>query len=305
MTSSAVDPKTLKKAFHTACCIIPPKELWDPIQRIRSVHDSAYQRWMPHINLMFPFVHPDGFSVAHSALTEALKTFEPFDISLEQFSHFEHKKNCVLWLYPGTTATANDSLQPSPHITQLLQAMVSVLPQCDDQLKKNEQNTFFPHLTLGQFAKSELDRKQKEFRASWPGPLQWKVNEVYIISRNGPNAPFQVDYTVSLGGWVWDSCCVGQLGTLTCGKMLINRLRETETRMIHDEFFVWCSRTFKPLFPITVSPDMLTSRHFDTWRPLSHHRPQHRTKNIWCNDIWGWSPAPEATFVVDRPDDML
>lgn len=39
-----------------ACCVIPPKGVWDPIQEIRKRYDSAYNRWMPHVNLLFPFI---------------------------------------------------------------------------------------------------------------------------------------------------------------------------------------------------------------------------------------------------------
>ena len=36
---------------RSAVILMPPKELWAPIQAIRSVHDKAYERWMPHINM--------------------------------------------------------------------------------------------------------------------------------------------------------------------------------------------------------------------------------------------------------------
>ncbi len=40
----------------SAVVIIPPEELCAGIQKLRAAHDKAYARWMPHINLMWPFV---------------------------------------------------------------------------------------------------------------------------------------------------------------------------------------------------------------------------------------------------------
>ncbi|CAF1511493.1 unnamed protein product, partial [Adineta steineri] len=32
----------------TALCLIPPENVWDQIQSIRSIHDKAYPRWRNH-----------------------------------------------------------------------------------------------------------------------------------------------------------------------------------------------------------------------------------------------------------------
>ena len=45
-----------KLVYHTALCIIPPGNSCEQIQKIRKKHDAAFERWMPHINLAFPFV---------------------------------------------------------------------------------------------------------------------------------------------------------------------------------------------------------------------------------------------------------
>ena len=50
--------------FHTACCIIPPESLWGPIQDIRKRKDKAYDRWPPHVNLLFPFWDEKEFTTA-------------------------------------------------------------------------------------------------------------------------------------------------------------------------------------------------------------------------------------------------
>jgi len=46
----------MEKAETSAIVVSPPPQAWEPIQDIRVKHDKAYSRWMPHINLIFPFV---------------------------------------------------------------------------------------------------------------------------------------------------------------------------------------------------------------------------------------------------------
>jgi hypothetical protein len=65
-----------KKVFHTALIIAPPASLIEPIQKIRKEHDKAYDRWMPHVNLAFPFFDPVDFGVAHAKLQEHFSTLQ-------------------------------------------------------------------------------------------------------------------------------------------------------------------------------------------------------------------------------------
>jgi hypothetical protein len=44
-----------RKVVTSAIIVSPPKETWGPIQDIRLKFDKAYKRWMPHINLIYPF----------------------------------------------------------------------------------------------------------------------------------------------------------------------------------------------------------------------------------------------------------
>ncbi len=42
-----------------ALCIIPSSTstAYTQFNSIRKIHDRAFQRWMPHINILFPFIH--------------------------------------------------------------------------------------------------------------------------------------------------------------------------------------------------------------------------------------------------------
>jgi poly(A) polymerase len=141
----------MSKVYHTACCIIPPQEIWSQIQNIRSKYDSAFQRWMPHINLLFPFIHQNQFEQEAEKLKQSLSMIKPFTVRLEMFQHFEHGKKCVMWLQPIDIET-NDSTK----VKQVQEIVESVFPHCTDSSRE-----YTPHLTLGQFGKKEIERKKK------------------------------------------------------------------------------------------------------------------------------------------------
>ena len=64
----------MTKTHKTAAVIIPPRDVWGPIQQIRRQHDRKIRRWMPHITLIYPFCEPSHFqSVAEeTALTRSV-----------------------------------------------------------------------------------------------------------------------------------------------------------------------------------------------------------------------------------------
>lgn len=83
----------VKKVFHTALVVIPDQI--DQIQPIRKLYDTAYERWPPHINLVFPFAVPEQFDEVYETLQAELKYFKAFPI---KFGHIGHLKNTVMVL---------------------------------------------------------------------------------------------------------------------------------------------------------------------------------------------------------------
>ncbi|CAF3962533.1 unnamed protein product, partial [Rotaria sp. Silwood1] len=65
---------------QTALCLIPPNNIWEQIQSIRSIHDKAYPRWMPHINLIYPFTPEKNFDNIKVQLEPILNRIKPFQI---------------------------------------------------------------------------------------------------------------------------------------------------------------------------------------------------------------------------------
>ena len=52
--------ESAKPTHQTALVLIPPESCWAPIQAIRKQHDRSFERWMPHINLLYGFVPAAG-----------------------------------------------------------------------------------------------------------------------------------------------------------------------------------------------------------------------------------------------------
>jgi len=92
-----------KKVVTSAIIVSPPQEMWSSIQAIRSKHDKSYVRWMPHINLIYPFVPANEFANIVGPLTQGLSSLQPFNLTFDSFDFFEHgARSCTLFLKPRT-----------------------------------------------------------------------------------------------------------------------------------------------------------------------------------------------------------
>ncbi|KAL4528201.1 hypothetical protein Ndes2437B_g00302 [Nannochloris sp. 'desiccata'] len=186
------------KVHQSAICIIPPKNIWSQIQAIRAVHDKSYIRWMPHINLMYPFYEDVGsnFEKAGQSAAEALKNIQPFEISLDEFQYFRHNRSSTLWLNPQT--------RPENRLQTLHSALLGVFPDCTDLSNDPRRgiNTFTPHLSVGQWgqncrpksdaADAAAQQAQLELQTAWDSVPQFEVTSVALISRRGKTDPFTV-----------------------------------------------------------------------------------------------------------------
>lgn len=180
---------TSAPTYHSALVVIPPTELWEPIQHIRRTHDRSYERWMPHVNLVYGFVPEGDFDEAARALEAALAETRAFDVTLDRFDRFEHPGSTVVWLRPE----ASDDAWRALHAT-----IAPLFPKCDEQGSKSEKG-FTPHLTVGRFKQG--DRRANATVEGWQRdwkPLRFTVDAVHLISRQGDD-PFVVRRTVRFG----------------------------------------------------------------------------------------------------------
>jgi 2'-5' RNA ligase len=179
------------KTVCAAAVVIPPGELWRPIQTLRARYDRHFARWMPHITLAFPFRPKEEFESLAPQLAEACAQIEPFEIELAEFRFFDHGRDSfTLWL--GT--------EPATPLAALQAAVARVTPDCNDVALFAA--GFTPHLSVGQ-ARGEpiMSRLREKLQADWE-PVRFQVSEFSLIWREEtpPNDAFQVGCKVKLGG---------------------------------------------------------------------------------------------------------
>jgi 2'-5' RNA ligase len=168
-----------KQVFTTALCIIPPQEVWAPMQLIREKYDKGYVRWMPHFNFLYPFVTFDEFPEAEKLLKESLSKIKPFKVKLEKFGSFDQKNESVLWIKPESDVIREVNNQIS-------------------KVYKPNRKDFVPHISVGQFPKNEIQTWLKKFQKEWK-PIEFECNEICLIGRYGFDDPMKVRAVIPFG----------------------------------------------------------------------------------------------------------
>jgi 2'-5' RNA ligase len=177
-----------KKTYTTALVLIPPVEIWEPIQSIRRVHDRHLRRWMPHVTLLYPFREREEFVGLAEQFSAVCSTIEPFRIDLAEMRFFEHRpKSYTLWLAP----------EPRDPLVQLQARLGSIIPDCDDVMRHRD--GFTPHLSVAQVRGArQMVTLKAELQKSWR-PIAFTASEIHLIwRREPPDDVFRIDQRVLL-----------------------------------------------------------------------------------------------------------
>jgi RNA 2',3'-cyclic 3'-phosphodiesterase len=176
------------RTHRSAVAVLPPEGVWEPIQAIRRQYDRQVHRWMPHINLLYPFYPHPLVPAAAEAVAKVTAALAPFRLTLAEFRSFRHPSGrCTLWLAP----------EPAEALRRLQSALQRQFPDCDEQSRFPA--GFTPHLSVGQFASAaECEGVRAQLQASWPA-LPFDVTDVALLHRGG-DAPFVVGRRVALAG---------------------------------------------------------------------------------------------------------
>lgn len=161
---------------HKAAVVaIPPEDAWSPIQAIREERDQGFQRWMPHITLLYPFWPHCEFEAAATRLAQACQTMAPFEVTLASFDVFRHGTGSyTLWLAP----------EPKEALIALQTALWRAFPDCDDT--RRFPGGFTPHLSVGQVRDQEgVGELVRAMGSEWT-PITFQVSTVSMIWRDDP-----------------------------------------------------------------------------------------------------------------------
>jgi len=177
-----------EKTHETAVVLIPPRRLWRPIQRIRKLHDRQFERWMPHVTLVYPFRPRREFGAAAPLVADACARVEPFTVTLSEFRFFKHRHSFTAWLDP----------RAEDNIVRLQLEIAGRFPDCDEV--NRFEGGFRPHLSVGQARTvNEVGALLTELAGEWH-PLVFEATEVAMIWRGPATGDvFRVAKTMSLG----------------------------------------------------------------------------------------------------------
>jgi 2'-5' RNA ligase len=159
---------------QSAVVLGPPPDVWEPVQAIRRIHDRQFQRWMPHVTLLYPFLPRTALAEAIPAAAEALARVRAFEIVLARFEAFRHRGGTyTLWLAP----------EPKDGLVALQAALVRRFPECAAVNRFG--GGFTPHLSVGQARGEDELRAFRRDLEGWK-PLAFRARSVTVIVREPP-----------------------------------------------------------------------------------------------------------------------
>lgn len=213
--AGAKAPAKPEPTSNSACVILPPSDLCDAIQEIRSANDTSFDRWPPHINLLWPFVPQTEFteSATKIAINSRFRSIRPFTVRLATFSftrgsRYVHLNAEILdsntgepipW--PPVVTHGKRATEPQvPPIQTLFNALMEEFPGCERPFLDADGSPtqhFLPHLSVGQVEQTTIRDTVAALQASWT-PIEFEVSELTFLARGGPNKPFHPILTVPL-----------------------------------------------------------------------------------------------------------
>ncbi|KAI0096186.1 hypothetical protein GGR51DRAFT_567417 [Nemania sp. FL0031] len=159
-------------SHDTALCIIPPKHLWPSFNRLRSLYDKAYEKWPPHINLVYPYVQVEDLPRASELIASEIKQvpLDVLNIRLDATDVFPHRHDNTVFIYDSDedrTSKLHDlrrvALKALAHTTTTNYRM---------------------HMTVGQ--SRDLSASSHKFllqKTSLLPAVEWTVDKLYILVR--------------------------------------------------------------------------------------------------------------------------
>jgi endonuclease/exonuclease/phosphatase family metal-dependent hydrolase/2'-5' RNA ligase len=159
----------------TAIAIVAPEHLRPEINSLRKLHDKAYRKWEPHINLLYPFVDPSQLAAATSILRQHLlnNQTERLRVDLNHVDVFTHRRNATVFLKPG--------FESEEAICQL-RASLAIALGCDDS-EGTHDGKFRPHMTIGQAGLTGLQLERLSEKVGKLTGVTWEGRSLVVLKR--------------------------------------------------------------------------------------------------------------------------
>lgn len=157
-------------SYDTALCIIPPRNLWPRIDRLRSRYDKAYGKWPPHINLVYPFAQVDALPTAVGVVQSAVTRHQRSSIRvcLDTADVFKHRNDSTIFIHDSGENNALADLR------------CTVL----ETLGQEDLESYRMHMTIGQSENVNVSWHQFLLqKAKWLPLVEWDVAELHVLVR--------------------------------------------------------------------------------------------------------------------------
>lgn len=157
-------------SHRSALAVLPPRSLWPRIDELRKLHDPAYGRWMPHLNLLYPApLAPD-----YDRLRLALADQPRFSLRLDGWRRFP--QGTVYWC---------------PESAEELRQL---------RFRLGGRGPFTPHLTLGKGRFDPEGSWRAEFEVTHVVHLRREEEGPFEIAQALPLRPHHPLYQ-EIRGW--------------------------------------------------------------------------------------------------------
>ena len=154
----------------SALSIVIPDEFVAKINQIRAMNDKAYPRWMPHINLIFPFCDQSKFDNVYAQLSAKLAGFKKFTIKLNKIGSFAQSDIMTIHVKP------EDSTD--------LQKLFAKIDECLPSMTNSRFHEFHPHMTIAQTPTIGADKQIKQFQKWLGSGFTVNVDKICFLSRS-------------------------------------------------------------------------------------------------------------------------
>lgn len=163
------------KSYQTALAIIAPSRLHPDINSLRKIHDKAYERWDPHINVFYPFVEPEQLGTAIAELRQSIEKqdIRAFEVKLSEPDKFVQKRGATVHLKPDS--------ESQERIGQLRADLVNALGR--DITEGTHDGTFRAHMTIGQAGLMGPTLGMLVEKVEKLAPLGWQCGSLAVLRR--------------------------------------------------------------------------------------------------------------------------
>ena len=160
---------------QTALALIAPLHLQPEINSIRKIHDKAFKKWEPHINILYPFVDPSHLTDAVISLRKCLQDekVENIQVTLDGVGTFTHRRNATVFLKPNPESEAR--------LCRLREILVRALG-CNEGDGTHD-GTFRPHLTMGQAVFQGMGIEKLAAAVEKVTGGKWEANKLAVLRR--------------------------------------------------------------------------------------------------------------------------